>query len=181
MDECSERWLPVAGYEGLYEVSNLGRVRSVDRWVDHGRNGGHQRRLHGRVIRQVPCGAYRHVSLSKEGRVWVTYPHYLVLTAFVGPRPEGQECLHGALGQGDDSAVNLRWGTPVENRADMTRDGHDHNANKTRCPRRHLLVEPNLIPSVLREGRRSCRACRRAHGDWTEADRQYERIMQGQP
>ena len=67
MQPTSEYWLPVPGYEGLYEVSNHDRVRSVDRIVP--RQGGQQVRRKGKVLRTtVSRGGSRHVSLSRDGK-----------------------------------------------------------------------------------------------------------------
>lgn len=49
-DTSDERWVPIEGYEGMYEVSDLGQVRSLDRVVPDRYRG--QRRLRGRVLRQ---------------------------------------------------------------------------------------------------------------------------------
>ena len=65
-----EVWLPVVGYEGLYEVSDQGQVRSLDRAVVQMNRGGNCVRVYaGRVLRQVPdAKGYQKVCLSKEGR-----------------------------------------------------------------------------------------------------------------
>ena len=102
-----ELWLPVVGYEGLYEVSDQGRVR---------RNG--------RVLRPITTvGCYASVSLSRKGVRKRQYVHTLVLTAFVGPRPAGHNACHGPTGGFDNSLRNLRWGTQASNLADRERDG----------------------------------------------------------
>src|SRR5699024_9551417 len=67
MQPTSEYWLPVPGYEGLYEVSNHDRVRSVDRIVP--RQGGHQVRRKGKVLRTtVNRGGSHQVSLNRDGK-----------------------------------------------------------------------------------------------------------------
>jgi hypothetical protein len=64
------------------------------------------------------------------------YVHHLVLSAFVGPRPEGMECLHINGNAGDNRLSNLRWGTREENLADFRLHGRKkgerhHNAKVT--------------------------------------------------
>lgn len=116
-----ERWLPVVGYEGLYEVSDLGRVRLLDRMVSGWR--GLQHKLPGRLsrARSLSRGVYRKVALTKNG-VWALRPiHQLVLEAFVGPRPEGMVCCHNNGIGGDNRLANLRWDTPASNTADRVR------------------------------------------------------------
>src|ERR1035441_2901766 len=133
-----ERWLPIGGYEGLYEVSDLGRVRGVDR-ID---GNGHNRR--GRVLRLQSNGrGARKVSLCRDGVVEQCLVHALVLTAFDKACPPGMEGLHGPAGRGDDSLTNLRWGTSAENKADMVRDGTSFHGERNPAAKltRQIVVE----------------------------------------
>jgi NUMOD4 motif/HNH endonuclease len=114
----SERWLPVVGFEGLYEVSDLGRVRSLKR---HDRFG---RSVRPRILKDGPAGnGYRKVDLSKEGRYTYMYVHIAVLTAFGGPRPLGTECAHRNGIPYDNRYGNLEWKTHVANEADKEAHG----------------------------------------------------------
>lgn len=102
MDE--ERWVPIDGFEGCYEVSDAGRVRSLDRVV-----GG--RVIEGRIMRShtVRHGGREQVGLSREGRRTMAYVSRLVASAFV-PNPDllpDVEHINGD--QSDDRACNLRW------------------------------------------------------------------------
>ena len=118
-----EKWKDVIGFEGLYQVSNLGRVKSVDRVVRH--NLGGPKKVRGRILRlrsRGKCGHFA-VNLHKDGHGWTASVHRLVLASFVGPCPEGKECLHGAAGISDNSVSNLKWGTREENQYDRHRDG----------------------------------------------------------
>lgn len=157
-----ERWLPVPGWDGLYEVSDLGRVRSLDRTVPHRYSG--QVTLRGRVLRQCPSPPFGYllVNLSAGGIERTRYVHQLVAEAFHGPRPAGNEVRHGPGGMLDNSAANLCWGTPVANAQDKNRDGTVYQRARTVCPRRHPLVEPNLHAATARKGHRECLACSRA-------------------
>lgn len=130
MSECvtpPEHWRPVVGWEDLYEVSDRGRVRSLDRWIAH--QGG--RRFHpGRILKPAPHNAgYPKVNLCRgkgdgERRECV-YVHRLVLDAFAGPCPPGKEACHGPGGPSDNRwpESGLHWGTPEENNHDKVRDG----------------------------------------------------------
>ena len=117
-----ELWLPVTGYEGLYEVSDLARVRSLDRTVI--RSDGRLRRFPGVVLTQwVNSSGYWAVNLSKNG-AWKPHPvHVLVAAAFLGPRPPGLQVHHGTARQHNNSPGNLSYGTAKENAADRLRDG----------------------------------------------------------
>lgn len=120
-----ERWLPVGGYEGLYEVSDLGRVRSFHAGRGKGKRGG--------LLRPAPTGVYAHlcVVLCQGGESHTRLVHHLVLEAFVGPRPDGMEALHGPGGALDNRLVNLSWGTKSENQGrDRVRDGTSNRGER---------------------------------------------------
>jgi NUMOD4 motif/HNH endonuclease len=133
-DPTAERWLPVTGYEGLYEVSSLGRVRSLDRLVG-GPQGPSSRIFPGRILKphtQAPPRDYAQVRLSREN-VQETHPvHRLVLEAFTGPCPAGMEALHGPGGKEDASIANLSWGTRAQNMGpDRVRDGQGNRGERS--------------------------------------------------
>jgi hypothetical protein len=119
----SEVWRAVVGWEGYYEVSDMGRVRSVP-----GRAAGWSREAKGgfpgRIIKGAIIRDHRRVSLSAPGRPdAVRFVHNLMLEAFVGPRPENHWGLHK-----DDKGLNnilgnLYWGTPSQNAQDAIRNG----------------------------------------------------------
>jgi hypothetical protein len=152
-----EAWKPVVGYESAYEVSNLGRVRSVDRVTDRGR------RWKGRVLRQatMPNG-YRIVTLWRGGAQTSALVHRLVLMAFVGPGPSGTEVLHGDGDPANNGIQNLSWGTRAQNIADQVLHGTHANAAKRFCPAGHEFTEANTYHFPGRP-HRACRTCRRAH------------------
>lgn len=112
----SEKWKAVVGYEGFYEVSNAGRIRSIDHFDVEGR-------LRQGKIRKVSIdtfgAGYRYVSLSKLGAVKKFNVHVLVLEAFVGARPSPlHQCCHGDGDRTNASLTNLRWDTAKANQSD---------------------------------------------------------------
>lgn len=122
----AEEWRPVVGYEGLYEISSLGRVRSLDRIATvNGRYGVTKVRHSGRVLKTWPCGnaGYLAVKLARDGEHVNGPIHVLVAAAFIGPCPEGQEVCHGPNGKLDNRASQIRYGTRTENHRDKIRDG----------------------------------------------------------
>lgn len=122
-NDASECWRAVPGFESRYEVSNRGRVRSLDRVIKNIRT----RRWPGKILAQPRSwGGYPSVRLSDFGKHRTFLVHILVLTVFAGPCPEGQEALHGPDGRLDASIGNLHWGTRRENVLDRIRDG-THN------------------------------------------------------
>jgi len=118
-----ERWKQIPGYEGYYEASDQGRIRSVDRVVQHPLKGPTKRR--GKVLRDQPRGTagHRGVGLSIEGRTKVLGVHRLVLEAWVGPCPDGHEGCHKNGNPADNAVSNLRWGTKSSNQYDKREHG----------------------------------------------------------
>lgn len=184
-DLSGEEWRPVVGYEGHYEVSDMGRVRSLTREVQHIDGVWHQKQ--GRILRQwIGTGnGYSYVSLKQGGTKANWCVHRLVALAFLGPQPEGQEVCHGNGNRRDARLVNLRWDTHSANMFDRRRDGTDRNVAKTHCPRMHRLAGSNIQRDSTGASRH-CKACNRARAKFgftdhpqfvEEADRQYRRIM----
>lgn len=111
--ENNEIWKPVVGYEGLYEVSNMGRVRSLD-MVE---NIGHGTRLRkGKVLKCLKCSnGYLQVHLYKYKQVKKHRIHRLVASAFI-PNPSNLPCVNHINENKEDNMVeNLEWVTYKEN------------------------------------------------------------------
>lgn len=155
-----EQWLPVVGYEGCYEVSDQGRVRSLDRKV---LRAGVQKAVRGRVLAQGDSGSGRRaVSLSRDGRAKTARVARLVLEAFVGPRPDKYDACHNDGDVLNNQVDNLRWATRSANMLDAVEHSTHNNARKERCKRGHLLQAPNLSRAASNVGERACRSCNRA-------------------
>ncbi|WP_341258240.1 NUMOD4 motif-containing HNH endonuclease [Gordonia malaquae] len=155
-----EQWRPVLGFEGLYQVSDRGRVRSLDRTIVQ--SNGTTRTFKGQVLRQVRMNAYMTVGLSHAGRGFRRTVHRLVLESFVGPRPDGMEACHNDSDGTNNHLQNLRWDTRKENAADRVRAGRavGWNSKKTQCKRGHEFTPENTYePPGGRE--RQCRTCRK--------------------
>lgn len=152
---AEEIWKPVVGYEGSYEVSDLGRVRSLDRVVVTRRG---PRRYRGRLLKLTYPGAgYPAVQLLKVGVARTGLVHHLVLAAFVGPRPPGMEACHYDDDKTNGQLSNLRYASRSENTLDRVRNGIHPMQLKTHCPEGHAYAGENLI---VDHGRRRCRVCK---------------------
>lgn len=155
-----EQWRTIPGFEGHYEASDLGRIRSLDRTVPHGRVRAIT--VHGKILAPTMHKGRPHLTLVRDGRRHQVAVHVLVLRAFRGPRPAGMEGCHGDGDATNNRLSNLRWDTSSANNRDQVQHCVHGNGRKTHCPRRHLLEEPNLVAAGVRRGQRICRACARA-------------------
>lgn len=119
----AEEWRPVVGFEGHYDVSNLGNVRS---WKRRG-GGGDWKSERAAQPRPLAPGlnkrGYLSVVLCLEGKTRIFRIHKLVAAEFIGPRPEGMQVCHNNGDPGDNRASNLRYDTPKNNSWDKQAHG----------------------------------------------------------
>lgn len=155
MGEHPETWKPVVGYEGVYEVSDHGAVRSLPRKTAAGRN----LKLRALSPRSDKWG-HLWVRLTRDGAEKTKFVHRLVLEAFSGPCPPGMVGCHRNDIAADNRLENLRWDTPSANRFDQVRNGKDYNARKRECIRGHPFDAANTI---YRRVGRACVKCQRMH------------------
>lgn len=115
----NENWKPIPGYEGLYDVSNFGGIRSWRRSF-FGKTTflTDPRILKTKIIFGTGCKVYRYkiIGLSKNGVVKSKSVHRLVLMAFTGPPPScDMMCAHLNGNALDNRLENLKWVTREEN------------------------------------------------------------------
>lgn len=155
-----EEWRDIPGYEGLYQVSDHGRVRSLDRIVPHKNHG--EMKVKGRVLAQPHDEeGRRQVVLSKENGQTIRRVHQLVLEVFVGPRPDGYHGCHNDGDNANNRLTNLRWDTASENNFDLVRHGTHWNGKKQFCKHGHEFTPENTIRPKYNPRRRACRECGR--------------------
>lgn len=148
MTESFETWRAVVDYEGLYEVSSLGRIR----------RSSDVQLLHGSVDRsRVYSKRYRRVALTKGRTKTTRYVHHLVCEAFHGRRPADLLALHDDGDSLNNQNTNLYWGSHSENGLDRVRHGHDKNAAKTHCVHGHEFTAENTYLKAT--GHRQCKRC----------------------
>lgn len=123
-----EKWKPVPGYEGLYEVSSQGRVRSP------------------RGMRSlfVAYGGYVGVTLFRENKPKNWHVHQLVAGAFIGPATGGHEVNHKNLNRSDNRPSNLEYVTASQNMRHALEWGMSQGVN-------------TLLPKDVRNIRRALR------------------------
>lgn len=138
-----EEWRSIPGHDG-YEASNLGRIRSVDRWVEDVYKGKTRRRFfRERVLRQtILKGGYLNVTVV--GRV-----HAAVMLAFRGPPPSGHWVAHNDGVKTNCRLDNLRYDTPSGNHADKFRHGTHNRGTRNH---RAKLTEAEVLAIRASEG-----------------------------
>lgn len=109
-----EQWKDIAGYEGIYQVSNEGRVRSLDRMITY--SNGRVQICRGKIL---SCGStktgYQYLSLYKDSKPKNQYVHRLVASAFL-QNPDNKPCINHIDGdKTNNHASNLEWCTHSEN------------------------------------------------------------------
>lgn len=108
-----EIWKEVEGYNGIYYVSNIGNVRSIDHYCDGRLGSGKQ---NGRILKYSKCKkGYLRVTLNQNKKRFQTGAHRLVAIAFI-PNPENKPQVNHINGIKTDNRVeNLEWCTNQEN------------------------------------------------------------------
>lgn len=156
-----EEWLPVVNYEGFYEVSNLGSVRSLSR-MTRGRWDS-LKLSKGRYLKPYLMNTgYLRVDLSKKGVTTSFAIHRLVGKAFI-PLIEGKNHInHIDNNRANNHVSNLEWCTPKENTAHASKQGRlgailNNNSRKTHCKNGHPLYGSNLY--TTKQGYRQCKIC----------------------
>ena len=117
----NEIWKDVVGSEGLYEVSNLGNVRSCDRTVQH--KNGKVQQVYGRIMSTYSIGGYLHVKLSKDGHSKSTLLHRIVAEAFISNDSNLPQVNHIDCNKLNNNVSNLEWCTAKENTYHAYRNG----------------------------------------------------------
>lgn len=109
----NEIWKDIEGYEGYYQISSMGNVRTLDRVVKH--YSGGDRKVKGKMIKLQNCKGYRNFILSKEGKNKTAITSRMVAIAFI-PNPEHKREVNHINGIKTDNRVeNLEWCTGLEN------------------------------------------------------------------
>jgi hypothetical protein len=138
-----ENWKPVLGYEGYYEVSDYGRVRSLTRRTAY-RNRVHR----GRTLDPgLNHSGYPTVTLCVGGRREHWFVHELVLIAFVGQKPEGLITRHKDGCKTNNNLSNLAWGTFAENAA----DAREHGTHEIGSMRKQAKLTEAAVAEMRKE------------------------------
>lgn len=128
-----EIWKNVAGYEGIYQVSNIGRVKSLGRLVQNHSGTSYFRPEQIKTLSERPENGYVVTRLYKNNKGTNCYVHRLVAEAFIA-NPENKETVNHKNGDKHDNSVeNLEWSTYTENNEHAYKtglNGRNHRRNK---------------------------------------------------
>lgn len=123
-DILNEVWVDIPGYEGLYCVSNLGKIRSEERIVYYGdHRSSRTNKSFIRKLTKNTSNDYFIITLSREGIAKTFYVHFLVALSFIGPRPDGADIRHKNGDPTDNRADNLCYGSRSDNMQDAILHG----------------------------------------------------------
>lgn len=142
----SERWQDIPGYEGLYQCSTLGNIRSVDRQVPY-RGGPKTRIAKGQLLSPyVSHKGYAHVVLCHDGKRHVKELHTLIAATFLGPRPERHHTHHINGDKLNNRPANLKY-VPVTAH-------HQHHHQGTGC-HKAVLTDREVVEilDLLKQGK----------------------------
>lgn len=142
-----EIWRDIPGYEGLYQASNLGRVRSLDREVKHNYGGVAVKK--GKIL--TPRHERAQVTLNKDGIRSYYLVSRLVYSAFYGPIPEGMQVNHISEDFTDDRLENLNLMTPKENTNWGTRNERVRKTQRNRKDLSKEVIQLNLDGTVIKD------------------------------
>lgn len=154
-----EVWKDVLGYEGYYQVSNLGRYRSLDRHANVG--GGGRRLVKGRIMKSVKCqNGYQEATFHVGGKRTARLLHRVVATAFI-PNPENlPEINHKDEDITNNCVDNLEWCTSKYNA--------NYGSRNIRMMENRVLVpviQKDLSGNVIKRWECMTRACESVGAD----------------
>lgn len=173
-----ERWEPIRGYEGLYDVSSWGQVRSYDQILNR-KNG--PVRWKGRILKpQRGSKGHWGVNLHKAGKSKTHFIHRLVAEAFLDNDKGHPLVRHLDDVKEHNHLENLAWGTYSDNAYDAIRNGRKlASPKKTHCPKNHEYTEENSY--VDPRGATHCRKCKDAYQRSAGRDNAKARRLKGLP
>lgn len=125
-EPIAEVWRDIPGFEGHYQVSSVGRLRSLDRVVEQrtrtGRSG--TRHVKGKIMALATSDGYRVATLTLRGNPSRVLMHRAVAAAFIGPLDTNQLVRHLDGDRSNNVVANLAYGTYADNAADTFRHGN---------------------------------------------------------
>ena len=140
-----EIWKDIKDYEGMYQVSNLGNIRSLDRYINQKGISGktYKRFIKGKqIMSSKDLNGYLHVILHKNSKYKIFRIHQLVAQMFISNPENKKQINHIDGNKQNNSVTNLEWVTIRENHIHAYKTGL-HKAPKKKCIQKDL--EGNIL------------------------------------
>lgn len=161
-----EVWKDVVGYEGYYQVSNLGRCRSLDRCINHPISKNGKKMLNGRILSLCKCGSgYLMASFSLDGKRKFEMVHRIVAKAFL-PNPDNlPEINHIDEDKTNNCVDNLEWCTSKYNA--------NYGARNAKAGEKHrkAVVQKDLQGNIIKKWSNLTEACMSCGADASSVGR----------
>lgn len=146
-----EIWKDIPGFEGLYQASNLGRIKSLNRYK---KNHKKNQKVIGKVLKQhKDLDGYYKISLCKNGKYYQTNVHRLIAITFIPNINNLPQVNHkiAISDGGNNNANNLYWGTQKQNMNDKKRDGHSKRivGEKGKNPNAKAVIQLDLQGNII--------------------------------
>ena len=163
----NEEWRSVVGWEGIYSVSNLGRVKTL--------------KQRPKIIKpEILIDGYSRVAFYSKNTRIRKLVHNIVAEAFIGIKPEGFQCNHKDGIKTNNRPFNLEYITQLENMRHAYRNGlmavgdksgaKIRAANRQYCKNGHERISENYVPWILEKyGWRVCRLCKNIYSSQRKA------------
>lgn len=121
----SEVWKDIPNYEGLYQASDFGQIKSFDasQKINNKWGGITTRVINGSILKHIVIDGYHYVNLYKNRKSRRYSVGGLILSSFIGPMPVGMERCHNDGVKSNNTLLNLRYDTHLENITDKIKHG----------------------------------------------------------
>lgn len=151
LNNMKEVWKDIKGYEGLYQVSNLGNIKSFDRKVLY--NNGKLHYHKGRMIKKrKKQNGYLSISVCKNGVEIHKSVHRIVAEAFIKNPNNYPQVLHKNNIRNDNMVSNLKWGTQKHNMEQASKSGRMSSGDNHYMRKNPVNMLPSRLTIDLRTG-----------------------------
>lgn len=177
-----EIWMDIIGYEGLYMVSDMGRVKRLSAIISNKRWGSMT--VQEKLCRPNNCRGYKYCKLSKEGITEMFLVSRLVAIHFI-PNSENKSEVNHLRGKDDNRACFLEWATKKENMEHSVKNGlhkygEGHPRSKLKKEQVEIILESKVSErklAAIYKVSRSAINCIKSGRSWKSKTEQYKNLL----